>query len=68
MPQYLSAHNYHFHLTTDLSLYLLDLSTGSDTINHHILLQRLEHFIVIKGTALSFKSYLSGFSLYTTPP
>ncbi len=41
-------------------LVLLDLSTTFDTIHHNILLNRLENFVGISGSALAwFKSYLS---------
>ena len=41
-------------------LVLLDLSVAFDTIDHHILLQRMEHQIGFKGSDLIwFKSYLS---------
>ncbi len=41
-------------------LVLLDLSAAIDTIGHNILLNRLENFVGISGSALAwFKSYLS---------
>ncbi len=47
-------------LSSDRGCISLDLSTVFDTINHNNLLNRLENFAVISGSALAwFKSYLS---------
>ncbi len=41
-------------------LVLLDLTAAYDTVDHAVLLSRLDHYVDIRGTALEwFRSYLS---------
>ncbi len=46
-------------------LVLLDLSAAFDTVDHNILLERLENWFVLSGMALKwFRSYLEGRGYY----
>ncbi len=52
--------SYHLIVVVSSPLVLLDLSAAFDTIDHNILLNILENFVAISGSALTwFKSYLS---------
>ncbi len=51
---------YHLIVACISLLVLLDLSAAFDTIDHTIILNRLEHFVGISGNALAWlKSHLS---------
>ncbi len=51
----------HGHVGWDVVLMLLDLTAAFDTVDHNILISRMEHCVGIKGTVLEwFRSYLSG--------
>ncbi len=46
-------------------LVLLELSAGFDTVDHNILLERLENWVGLSGMVLSlFRSYLEGRGCY----
>ncbi len=48
-------------------LVLLDLSAALDTVNHNILLERLENWVRLSGLALKwFRSYLEGRGYYVS--
>ncbi len=40
-------------------LVLLDLTVAFDTVDHAVLVSRLEQYVSIRGTALWFRSYLN---------
>ena len=45
-------------------LVLLDLTAAFDTVDHNILVSRLQHLVGISGSALNwFRSYLEGRSM-----